>query len=85
MLADLEARETPQYVPPYFFALVHAGLDDADRALDHLEQAYEGRDTMMRDLKADPHWDRLRELPRFRALFAKMRYPRTPKASAGGS
>jgi hypothetical protein len=75
MLAELGARERDQYVPPYFFALVHSGLGETARALDRLEQAYAGRDTMLRDLKADPHWDRLRSEPRFGALMRKMAYP----------
>jgi serine/threonine protein kinase len=41
-----------------------------------LEQAYAERDTMIRDLKADPHWDRMRSEPRFEALMRKMAYPR---------
>jgi hypothetical protein len=31
-----------------------------DRAIDRLEQAHRVGDTVLRDLKADPHWDRLR-------------------------
>ena len=76
MLQELEARETTQYVPPYFPALVHAGLGDADRAMDRLEQAWEQRDTMLRDLKADPQWDRLHQHPRFQDLMATMAFPR---------
>lgn len=77
MLAELEAREKDRYVPPYFPALVHSGLGEAARALDRLEQAYSQRDTMIRDLKADPHWDRLCSEPRFELLMRKMAYPIT--------
>jgi hypothetical protein len=31
----------------------------------------------LRDLKADPHWDRMRSMPRFEALMRKMAYPPT--------
>ena len=75
MLAELEARERNQYVPPYFPALVHCGLGETEHALDRLEQAYAVRDTMIRDLKADPLWDRLLSEPRFEALMRKMAYP----------
>jgi len=37
---------------------------------------------MLRDLRGDPHWDRLRSLPRFRALMAKMAYPEPPEQVA---
>jgi len=75
-LAEFEAREQHHdYVPPYFPALVLSGLGEHDRALDRLEQAYAEGDTMLRDLKADAHWDRMRSLPRFEALMQKMAYP----------
>jgi hypothetical protein len=38
---------------------------------------------MLRDLKADPHWDRMRSLPRFEALMRKMAYP-DPSTSRRG-
>jgi adenylate cyclase len=81
-LAELEARkERHDYVPPYFPALVLAGLGKQDRALDRLEQAYREGDTMLRDLKADPHWDAMRSLPRFQRLMGQMAYPEPPKRS----
>jgi len=40
-------------VPPYFLALVHAGLGDRDAALADLEHAFAQRDTMLRDLLVD--------------------------------
>jgi hypothetical protein len=36
---------------------------------------------MLRDLKADPHWDRMRTLPRFKALATKMAFPAWNTAS----
>lgn len=74
-LAELRERERAGYVPPYFFALVHCGLGEKEHALDRLEQAYAVRDTMLRDLKADPHWDRLAGEPRLLALIERMAYP----------
>ena len=78
-LAELEAREQRRdYVPPYFPALVLSGLEENERALDRLAQAYREGDTMLRDLKADAQWDRMRALPRFEALMRKMAYPIPP-------
>ena len=80
-LVELGAREQRQdYVPPYFPALVLSGIAEHDRALDRLEQAYREGDTMLRDLKADPHWDPMRSLPRFQQLMRKMAYPEPPKS-----
>jgi TolB-like protein/Tfp pilus assembly protein PilF len=76
-LAELDVREKHGYVPPYFQALVLSGLQENDRAIARLEEAYRVGDTMLRDLKADPHWDRMRVLPRFAALMRQMGYPET--------
>ena len=53
-----------------------------DRALDRLEQSYAEGDTMLRDLKADAHWDRMRSLPRFATLMQRMAYPNPPSAGS---
>ena len=82
-LHQLESREKDQiYVPPYFPALVLAGVGDHERALDRLEQCYRDGDTMLRDLKADPHWDQMRALPRFQELMRKMAFPETQESAS---
>lgn len=82
LLAELHRRAEARYVPPYFTALVWSGLGEADRALDDLERAYETRDTMIRDLRADSQWDRLRSLTRFERLMAALAFP-NPATEAG--
>jgi len=74
-LNELEQRARRTYVPAYFPALIHAGLEDVSAALRELERSYSERDSMLRDLKVDPPWDRLRSEPRFRALMEEMKYP----------
>ena len=44
ILRLLEARSKERYVPPYAFALVHAGLGDAASAFAWLDKAYAERD-----------------------------------------
>jgi TolB-like protein/Tfp pilus assembly protein PilF len=78
ILGELQQRERERYVPPYFPALVLSGLDRTDAALDRLEEAVRRSDTMLRDLKADPPWDRMRHLPRFDALMRLMAFPPAP-------
>ena len=75
-LMELQKRQTEQYVPPYFLALVYWGLGEVNLAIDHLEQAYATKDTMIRDLKADAQWDRLWTEPRFQKLMEAMDYPK---------
>ncbi len=74
-LAELERHAADRYVPPYFPALVHAGLEEADAALTLLERSLEIGDTMIRDLRADSQWDRMRGLPRFQALMERLAFP----------
>jgi TolB-like protein/DNA-binding winged helix-turn-helix (wHTH) protein/Flp pilus assembly protein TadD len=69
VLAALEAVSRTRYVPPYAFALIHAGLGDHAAALDWLERAYEARDVHLIFLTADAKWDPLRKNPRFEALL----------------
>jgi TolB-like protein/Flp pilus assembly protein TadD len=71
-LAELEARRATRYVPRYFDALVHAGLGDGPAALGALEQAWQERDSMLRDLKVDPPWASLQHEPRYQALLRSL-------------
>ena len=74
-LAELESAAREHYVPPYFFALIPAGLGERERACDRLEEAWSSGDAMLRDLLVDAAWDQMRDLPRFQALMEKMNYP----------
>lgn len=62
-------------MPPYFPALILCGLEDHERAVERLEHGYEIGDTMLRDLKAYPPCDRMRNLPQFAALMQRMAFP----------
>jgi TolB-like protein/Tfp pilus assembly protein PilF len=83
-LEELRRRGESGYVPAYFPALVHAGLGEVERAIDELERAYEERDSMIRDLRIDSQWDRMRSEPRFMALMEKMGYPESEDFEALG-
>lgn len=72
LLRELKGVAAERYVPPYFSALVHAGLGDRERALAELERGWQARDCMLRDLAVDPPWDELRGERRFRALLAQL-------------
>jgi serine/threonine-protein kinase len=72
LLTELEARSRHEYVPSYTVALVHAGLGDADRAFELLENAYHEHSSWMSHLRIDRRLDPLRHDPRFRALEARV-------------
>jgi hypothetical protein len=59
-------------VAPTVFAYAYLGLDDKDRALTYLEQAYEEEDAGLFYLKVGPLLDPLRSEPRFQALLRRV-------------
>ncbi|MCM2268800.1 MAG: protein kinase [Thermoanaerobaculia bacterium] len=72
----LEAMSASRYVSPYWRAVLQAGLDHRDAALDLLTSAIDARADWVVALPVEPIFDEFRELPRFRDLLARIR-PRT--------
>jgi hypothetical protein len=68
-LRALEAASGKRYVPPYAFALVHAGLGDRERALKSLQCACDEHDVHLTFLTVDPKWDFLRNNRRFAEIL----------------
>jgi hypothetical protein len=72
-LEGLERLSSQIHVSPWHFAVVHLGLQNYERSLDLLEQAYAERTWQLRLLSVEPMFDPLRSDRRFRALVAKVR------------
>jgi len=72
ILDTLEDCSRELYVPPYYFAYVHTGLGDAERALDYLERAVAERAGPAYSIKGSFLLAPLRGHPRFRALLQQM-------------
>ena len=72
LLSELEQRAREDYVPPYFPALVLAGLGERSQALDRLALSVRSKDTMVRDLAVDTPWWSFREEPAYQALLGEM-------------
>jgi hypothetical protein len=73
VLRELETQARSRWISPYYFAYVHVGLGEADRALDLLESAVEQRTGPVYSIKGSFLFAPLREQPRFRALLERMR------------
>jgi hypothetical protein len=58
-----------KYVPPYFFARIYARLDERDRTLEWLREAYDRHSDYLVVLKVEPIFDPLRSDPRFTGLL----------------
>ena len=62
----MRAASRIHYVPPYFFAMVHAALNDKNQAFSWLEKAFNEHDPYLTRLKVDQAMDPLRSEPRVR-------------------
>lgn len=82
VLNVLETTSRQRYVPPYAFALIHAGLGDRDAAFASLERAYDARDVHLIFLPVDAKWDPFRTDPRFQALIKRCFGPASNPATA---
>jgi Flp pilus assembly protein TadD len=82
LLQTLETVSRQRYVPPYAFALIHAGLGETDAVFDWLDRAYAARDVHLIYLTVDSKWDPYRNDPRFVALLARCDFMRTGRAAA---
>lgn len=76
LLAQLAAESKTQYVSPYYFAIVYAGLGDNETAMTWLEKAFVDRSNGLVFLQVEPELDGLRSNPRFIALQKKLDFPR---------
>ena len=73
ILGQLEDQSKQTYIPPYFFATLHATLGDDEQAITWLEKAYTSHDLYLAWIKFDPAMDRLRSNLHFRALQQRMK------------
>jgi eukaryotic-like serine/threonine-protein kinase len=75
ILDELTNLAKQKYVPAYFFAGIHIGLGEHDRALECLEKAYEEHSHWLIYLHIDPSMDGLRSNPRFQGLLGSVGLP----------
>jgi eukaryotic-like serine/threonine-protein kinase len=72
-----------KYVAPYFFAGIHIGLGENDRAIDCLEKCYEEHSHWLIYLHLDPSMDGLRGDPVFQSLLQRVGLPAQATAVSG--
>ena len=75
MLQDLKKLAKQKYVAPYFFAGIHVGLGENDRAIEHLEKCYEEHSHWLIYLHLDPSMDDLRDNQGFQGLLRRVGLP----------
>jgi len=74
-LHELQARAKKEFVSPYHFAIVYAGMGERDKALEYLEQAAAERQPQLIYLRVEPLFDDIRIDPRFTSLAMKIGFP----------
>ena len=63
------------YISPFAMALIYAGLEETDEALQWLEKACAERSLLIAYLAVDPAFDNLRSEPRFQKLLQQIGLP----------
>jgi serine/threonine protein kinase/tetratricopeptide (TPR) repeat protein len=72
VLDDMREQSARRYVPAYYFAIVHLGLGERDRAFEYLERAYEERSGFLAFLGVEPMFDVVRGDARFEDLTRRV-------------
>src|SRR3984957_6398479 len=80
ILDDLAKLAEHKYVASHFFAGIHIGLGENDRALEYLEKSYDQHSHWLIYLHMDPSMDDLRNDPRFQDLLRRVGLPAPPPA-----
>ncbi len=80
ILDDLTKLAKQKYVAPYFFAGIHVGLGEHERAIEYLQKCYEEHSHWLIYLHLDPSMDDLRDSPNFQDLLRRVGLP-TPTAA----
>ncbi len=75
ILDDLTKLAQQKYVAPYFFAGIHLGLGEHERALEYLRKCYEEHSHWLIYLHLDPSLDDLRDKPGFQELLRHLGLP----------
>jgi len=74
MLSNITIMSKQRFVSPVDFAVIHAGLGDADSVFQWLEEAYRTRATRIHELHA-PYFDSFRADPRYANLGRRVGLP----------
>ncbi|HLF47504.1 MAG TPA: tetratricopeptide repeat protein [Chitinophagaceae bacterium] len=75
ILKELLNRSDSGSFSGFNMAAVYLALGDTEKALSQLQKGYEQRDVWMKELKAWPWFDTLKNEPRYKDLIKRMNFP----------
>ena len=75
ILDELIELAKQKYVASYFFAGIHVGLGEQDRAMVYLEKSYEEHSHWLMYLHMDPGMDSLRSNQRLQEMLRRVGLP----------
>jgi eukaryotic-like serine/threonine-protein kinase len=81
VLDELTELAKHKYVAPHFFAGIHIGLGDKDRAIEYLEKSWQEHCHWLIYLHVDPSMDDLRSDSRFQDLLRRVGLPAAASAN----
>ncbi len=81
ILGELTILAKQKYVAPYFFAGIHIGLGENDRAIDYLEKSYEEHSHWLIYLHLDPSMDGLQSNALLQHLLKRVGLSALPNAA----
>ena len=81
IIEELRNRETQlkEFVDPYLYALIYAGLGDADRAFEYLTAAFDKKSAWLPSIVVEPKFSHLRNDRRYEEILARMKLPFKPE------
>ena len=75
MVSELDALAKKQWVEPYYYAMIYAGMGEKDKAFAALDKAYAARSWYMATISADAKLDSLKSDPRYAKLKTEVGLP----------
>jgi tetratricopeptide (TPR) repeat protein len=78
LIAALKAREQTEYIDPYVYAMIYAGLRDGDKVFENLNLACDTKSGWIPSLPVEPKFNEYRNDPRYREILARLKLPAPP-------
>lgn len=75
IIEKLRARGQNEFVDPYLYAMIYAGLGDADQVFENLSLACDKKSTFIPSLSVDPKFAALRNDPCYLQLLRRLKLP----------